>query len=85
MRRWGQITETKTAEWYAETARSVYQPAVYLDAAKHLLEEGYIDASDIPWETDGYKEPSSDFIDGITYDGRDPIGYLNAHIIGNKD
>ena len=85
MRRWGQITEPKTAEWYAETARSVYQPAVYLEAAKHLLEEGYIEEGDIPWETDGYKNPTSDFIDGIPYDGKDPIGYLNSHMIGNKD
>ncbi|CAA6677200.1 MULTISPECIES: CmpA/NrtA family ABC transporter substrate-binding protein [unclassified Lentimonas] len=85
MRRWGQITEAKSAEWYAETAKSVYQPAVYLDAAKHLLEEGYIEESDIPWETDGYKAPTSDFIDGIEYDGKDPIGYLNSHTIGNKD
>jgi nitrate/nitrite transport system substrate-binding protein len=85
MRRWGQITEAKSAEWYAETAKSVYQPAVYLEAAKHLLEEGYIEEADIPWDTDGYKAPTSDFIDGITYDGKDPIGYLNAHTIGNKD
>ncbi|MFT6235344.1 MAG: nitrate/nitrite transport system substrate-binding protein [Lentimonas sp.] len=85
MRRWGQITEPKTAEWYAEIAKSVYKPAVYLAAAKHLLEEGYIVESDIPWETDGYKVPTSDFIDGITYDGKDPIGYLNSHAIGNKD
>ncbi len=85
MRRWGQITEAKPAEWYAETAKSVYQPAVYLDAAKHLLEEGYIEESDIPWDTDGYKAPTSDFIDGIEYDGKDPIGYINAHTIGNKD
>ncbi len=85
MRRWGQITEPKPAEWYAETAKDVYKPEIYLAAAKHLLEEGYIEEADIPWDTDGYKEPTSDFIDGITYDGKDPIGYLNSHIIGNKD
>lgn len=85
MRRWGQITEPKSAEWYAETAKEVYKPAIYLAAAKHLLEEGYVEKSDIPWDTDGYKAPTSDFIDGITYDGKDPIGYLNAHTIGNKD
>ncbi len=85
MRRWGQITEPKTAEWYAETAKSVYQPEVYLEAAKHLLEEGHVEKSEIPWESDGYKVPTSDFIDGIEYDGKDPIGYLNSHTIGNKD
>lgn len=85
MRRWGQITEPKSADWYHETAKEVYKPAIYLAAAKHLLEEGYIEESDIPWDTDGYKAPTSDFIDGITYDGKDPIGYLNSHTIGNKD
>ena len=85
MRRWGQITEAKPAAWYAETAKSVYLPEVYIDAAKRLLEEGYVEESDIPWETDGYKAPTSDFIDGIEYDGKDPIGYINSHTIGNKD
>ncbi|MDP4643215.1 MAG: ABC transporter substrate-binding protein [Opitutales bacterium] len=85
MRRWGQITEPKPAEWYAETAKEVYLPKVYLAAAKHLLQEGYIEESDIPWDTDGYKAPTDEFIDGITYDGKDPIGYLNSHTIGNKD
>ncbi len=85
MRRWGQITESKPASWYHETAKEVYKPDVYLTAAKMLLEEGNIDKSDIPWNTDGYKPATSEFIDGITYDGRDPIGYLNSHDIGNKD
>jgi nitrate/nitrite transport system substrate-binding protein len=85
MRRWGQITEPQTAEWYYETAKKVYKPEIYLAAAKLLLAEGHIDEADIPWETDGFKVPTSDFIDGITYDGKDPIGYLNSHTIGNKD
>ena len=85
MRRWGQITEAKPAEWYFETAKEVYKPAVYLEAAKLLLAEGNIDEADIPWDTDGYKAPTSDFIDGILYDAKDPIGYLNSHDIGNKD
>lgn len=85
MRRWGQITEPKTPEWYHETAKEVYKPAIYLAAAELLLEEGYIEESEIPWDTDGYKAATSDFIDGITYDGKDPIGYLNSHTIGNKD
>ena len=85
MRRWGQITEPKTAEWYTETAMKVYKPEIYLKAAKLLLEEGLIEEADIPWETDGFKPPTADFIDGVTYDGKDPIGYLNSHKIGNKD
>lgn len=85
MRRWGQITEHKTAEWYAETAKEVYKPAIYLDAAKRLLAEGHISEEDVPWDSDGYKTPTKDFIDGIEYDARKPIEYLNSHTIGNKD
>lgn len=85
MRRWGQITEPKPAGWYHEMAKKIYRPDIYLAAAKELLAEGLIEAADVPWDTDGYKPATSDFIDGVTYDGRDPIGYLNSHKIGNKD
>lgn len=85
MRRWGQITEAKPAEWYDETAKEVYKPEIYKQAAKMLVEEGLLDESDVPWDTDGYKPATDEFIDGITYDGKDPIGYLNSHKIGNKD
>ncbi len=85
MRRWGQITEPKPAEWYLETAKEVYKPEVYLAAAKSLIEEGYLDESEVPFGADGFKAPTSDFIDGKLYDGRDPIGYLNSFEIGNKD
>ena len=85
MRRWGQITEAKTDEWYHETARSVYRPDIYRQAAEMLVSEGYLESGDVPWDTDGYKPATTDFIDGIEYDGRNPIAYLNAHNIGNKD
>ncbi len=85
MRRWGQITEAQPKEWYLETAKEVYKPEIYLDAAKRLLAEGHISKDDIPWDTDGFKEASSDFIDGIEYDARKPIEYLNRHKIGIKD
>jgi nitrate/nitrite transport system substrate-binding protein len=85
MRRWGQITESKPEAWYHETAKRVYQPETYVVAAKALLEEGKIAKADVPWETDGYKEPTKDFIDGVEYDGRKPLAYLKAHKIGNKD
>lgn len=85
MRRWGQITEPKPAEWYAETAKKVYLPEVYIAAAEHLIEEGYLTSAEVPFGTDGYKAPTDEFIDGILYDGKDPIGYLNSHTIGNKD
>ena len=56
------------------------------EEAKNLLSdyEGKIDKSDIPWGTDGYKPATSDFIDGISYDGKDPLSYLKSHKIGHK-
>lgn len=85
MRRWGQITDPKPAEWYAETAKEVYKPEIYLKAARMLVEEELLPEAAVPWDTDGYKPATSDFIDGITYDGKKPIEYLNSHNIGNKD
>lgn len=84
MRRWGQIPESKPEEWYHETAKSVYRPDIWTKAAELLVEEGKIPATDIP-ETDGYKPVTSDFIDGTTYDAKDPIGYINSFDIGNKN
>jgi nitrate/nitrite transport system substrate-binding protein len=85
MRRWGQISDAKSKEWYIETAKEVYRPDVYLEAAKLLLEEELITEADVPWETDGFKPATKDFIDGLEYDGKEPIKYLNSHKIGNKD
>ena len=85
MRRWGQITEPKPAEWYDQTAKSVYMPSVYKAAAKMLLDEGHITEADVPWDTDGYRPATTDFIDGIEYDGKKPLEYLTKHTIGNKD
>jgi len=86
MRRWGQITEAKPASWYADTAKQVYQPAIYRRAAELLVSEGKVDPNEIPApDYDGYREASSDFIDGKTYDAKDPISYINSFEIGNKD
>ncbi len=84
MRRWGQIPETKTTEWYGETIKDIYRPDIWKKAADLLVAEGQIPASDIP-DTDGYKPVTSDFIDGTTYNAKDPIGYINSFAIGNKD
>ncbi|KAB7610060.1 ABC transporter substrate-binding protein [Amylibacter sp. SFDW26] len=85
MRRWGQITEAKPVEWYEQVAKDVYKPDIYLKAAEMLIEEGHIKAEDIPFGTDGYKPATSDFIDGIEYDGKKPLEYLEALKIGLKD
>lgn len=84
MRRWGQISETKPDSWYDEIARKVYKPDIYMAAAKLLVAEGKVDKNDFPWDTDGYRAPQNEFIDGITYDGRKPNDYLGQFAIGLK-
>jgi nitrate/nitrite transport system substrate-binding protein len=84
MRRWGQIPEQKSDDWYAAVAKSVYLPDIYLKATRILIEEGHITSADIPWHSDGYKEPTSAFIDGISYDGRAPNAYIDSLSIGLK-
>jgi nitrate/nitrite transport system substrate-binding protein len=84
MRRWGQINEAKTDEWYIETAKSVYRPDLYLIAAKELIKEGKLKASEVP-ATDGFKPATAEFIDGIEYDGKKPNDYIKKFPIGRKD
>jgi len=84
MRRWGQIPESKPADWYESTIKDIYRPDLWEKAAKALVADGKIPASDIP-ETDGFKPATTDFIDGTKYDGKDPVGYINSFTIGNKD
>lgn len=84
MRRWGQITESKSDKWYGDKIKEVYQPEIWKKAANLLVEEGKIPASDIP-KTDGYKAPVKDFIDGKTYNGKTPNAYLKSFKIGNKN
>ncbi|MBO6837350.1 MAG: ABC transporter substrate-binding protein [Alphaproteobacteria bacterium] len=84
MRRWGQIAEAKPDGWYDEVARKVYRPDIYLEAARLLVEEGQVQEADFPWDSDGYREPQDEFIDGIAFDGRQPNAYLESFPIGLK-
>jgi nitrate/nitrite transport system substrate-binding protein len=84
MRRWGQVPEAKPDSWYLETAKKVYRPDIYLQAAKLLLEEGKLKKEDIPWDSDGFRPATKDFIDGIEYDGRKPNAYIDSMPIGLK-
>jgi len=70
---WGQIAEPQPDAWYEDTAKRVYRPEVYLQAARRLVAEGKAQHTDFPFETDGYRPPTADFIDGVRYDGRQPI------------
>ncbi len=84
MRRWGQISEPKPDEWYHETARRIYLPEIFEEAARRLIAEGHL-PDDYLIETDGYKAPDDGFIDGKVFDGRDPIGYLSQFSIGHTN
>jgi nitrate/nitrite transport system substrate-binding protein len=84
MRRWGQITEAKSDDWYFNTAKEVYKPETYMKAAEALIKEGKIKADEVP-KTDGFKAPTAEFIDGIEYDGKKPTDYLKKFPIGLKD
>lgn len=86
MRRWGQIAEPKDDAWFDETAKSVYRPDIYLQAAQMLVDEGLADAADFPFDSDGYKAPTpaGDVIDGIPYDGKAPNAYIDSLPIGLK-
>lgn len=86
MRRWGQITESKPASWYEETAKKIYQPGIYRKAAAMLVAEGKVEESDFPAaDYDGFRPATDEFIDGNQYDAKDPIGYINSFTIGNKE
>lgn len=83
MRRWGQIAEDKPDQWYFDTAKAVYRPDLYLAAAKSLVDKGTIPAAAVP-ETDGFKPEQSGFIDGLTFNGKQPNAYIAKFTIGLK-
>jgi nitrate/nitrite transport system substrate-binding protein len=85
MRRWGQIAEPQTDAWFAQTAQRVYRPDIYLQAARMLVDEGKADEPDFPWNTEGYRAPTTEFIDAVSYDGRQPNAYLASLSIGLKN
>ncbi len=86
MRRWGQIADKKDDKWYDETAKSVYLPAIYKQAAEALIADGKLKKEDFPdfGAESGYKPATSEFIDGKTYDGTKPNDYLEQFDIGLK-
>jgi len=87
MRRWGQISEPKSDDWYKQVASDVYRPDIYEIAARELIAEGLMDESEFPdFETEtGFKPVQTEFIDDISYDGSQPNEYLKAFPIGLKD
>ena len=87
MRRWGQISEPKSDQWYFDVAASVYRPDIYKTAALELIEEGVMSAADFPEfaKESGFRSPQKHFIDEIVYDGSKPNEYLKKFPIGLKD
>lgn len=87
MRRWGQISEPKTDQWYHDIAKSVYRPDIYASAAKELLKEGLMVPTDFPKldSESGFRPPQSEFIDEIAFDGLKPNAYLKKFPIGLKE
>jgi len=85
MRRWGQIESAKPDDWYFATAKRVYRPDIYMQAAEALIAEGHAKKEDFPYGTDGFKAPTAEFIDRIEYDGKAPNAYLSKFPIGLKD
>ncbi|MGB1139674.1 MAG: CmpA/NrtA family ABC transporter substrate-binding protein [Halioglobus sp.] len=86
MRRWGQISDEKSDQWYFDVAKSVYRPDIYQQAAEALIEEGTLKAEDFPaFDTEsGFRPPQTEFIDGKTFDGTKPNSYLEQFPIGLK-
>jgi nitrate/nitrite transport system substrate-binding protein len=86
MRRWGQISEQKSDDWYMEMAKKVYRPDIYAGAAKELIAEGKAKAADFPdfEKESGFRPPQTEFIDNVTFDGTQPNAYLKKFDIGLK-
>jgi nitrate/nitrite transport system substrate-binding protein len=86
MRRWGQIAEPRSDDWYFDVAKSVYRPDIYRQAAEALIAEGLMQASDFPAfdKESGYRPAQSEFIDGKVFDGTQPNAYLEQFPIGLK-
>lgn len=83
MRRWGQIAEDKPDSWYLDTAKSVYRPELYMDAAKSLVADGKAPADAFP-ESDGFRVYTGKAIDGVVFDARKPSAYVASFSIGLK-
>jgi nitrate/nitrite transport system substrate-binding protein len=86
MRRWGHITEHKPDSWYLETAQKAFRPDIYVAAAKELIADGVMKASDFP-DLDNatfIKAAQAGPLDGIVFDGTKPNAYIDSFAIGLK-
>ncbi|MHC5068422.1 MAG: CmpA/NrtA family ABC transporter substrate-binding protein [Planctomycetota bacterium] len=85
MRRWGQLPESKPDSWYVDQAKDIYRPDIYRAAFAKLLEEGKVEAADLPDASkDLHVVEGSRFIDGITFDPAQANAYLQSFAVGLK-
>lgn len=86
MRRWGQISEQKSDDWYKDMAKKVYRPDIYKKAVEELIADGTFQQSEFSevFATDGFRGVQDDFMDGIPYDGSKPNDYIDSMKIGLK-
>lgn len=86
MRRWGQIPEAKSDDWYMKTAAQVYRGDIYAKAAKSLIDDGLMKAEDFPdFSQDNFSRPyQGELIDGVAFTPRQPNAYIDSFDIGLK-
>jgi nitrate/nitrite transport system substrate-binding protein len=86
MRRWGQIPEAKSDDWYMKTAARVYRGDLYAEAAQSLIEDGLMTASDFPdFAQENFERPmQGELIDGVPFTPRQPNAYIDRFSIGLK-
>lgn len=86
MRRWGHISTQKPDSWYMDMAKKGYRPDIYTIAAKELIAEGKMKASDFPDldAEDFIKPPQTSRLDGAVFDGNKPNAFIDSFAIGLK-
>lgn len=86
MRRWGQIPEAKSDDWYMKTAAQVYRADIYEQAAQSLIDDGLLDAGDFPEiGAENFVRPEQgELIDGVPFTPRTPNAYIDSFEIGLK-
>ncbi|MDO6425813.1 CmpA/NrtA family ABC transporter substrate-binding protein [Thalassotalea sp. 1_MG-2023] len=86
MRRWGQISDEKSDQWYIDIAKKVYRPDIYMKAVRSLIDDKLMMQADFSAleNEDGFRDPQQHFIDNIIYDGTKPNEYINKFTLGLK-
>jgi nitrate/nitrite transport system substrate-binding protein len=84
MRRWGQITEAKSDDWYFDTAKEVYKPETYLKAAEALISEGKVKETKCQRPT-ASSRPRRSSLTASNTTAKKPNDYLKQFPIGLKD